>query len=265
MKRSISIIQRIILLAFVSYFSFTSCVPQKKMLLLKNMEMASENVSIDYQNERSLDYKIKPGDNLFIRAFNMIDEKNVLNGDRSTYLTTDAAIYLNSYTVNKDGYIDFPLTGLVEVKNLTVEQAKNKLQESLSVFVKETAVMVKLSNFDLTILGEVTRPGKYKVYQSEINILEALSLAGNLSNFAKTSNVKVVRRTDNGSEIVTLDVGNADILSSPYYYLKPNDIVYVEPMKIKQWGFTTFPYSTVMSLVSLAVTVLTYNAIYNKH
>ena len=264
MKRSISIIQRIILLAFVSYFSFTSCVPQKKMLLLKNMEMASENVSIDYQNERSLDYKIKPGDNLFIRAFNMIDEKNVLNGDRSTYLTTDAAIYLNSYTVNKDGYIDFPLTGLVEVKNLTVEQAKNKLQESLSVFVKETAVMVKLSNFDLTILGEVTRPGKYKVYQSEINILEALSLAGNLSNFAKTSNVKVVRRTDNGSEIVTLDVGNADILSSPYYYLKPNDIVYVEPMKIKQWGFTTFPYSTVMSLVSLAVTVLTYNAIYNK-
>lgn len=264
MKRSISIIQRIILLAFVSYFSFTSCVPQKKMLLLKNMEMASENVSIDYQNERSLDYKIKPGDNLFIRAFNMIDEKNVLNGDRSTYLTTDAAIYLNSYTVNKDGYIDFPLTGLVEVKNLTVEQAKNKLQESLSVFVKETAVMVKLSNFDLTILGEVTRPGKYKVYQSEINILEALSLAGNLSNFAKTSNVKVVRRTDNGSEIVTLDVGNADILSSPYYYLKPNDIVYVEPMKIKQWGFTTFPYSTVMSLVSLAVTVLTYNAIYNN-
>ena len=257
-------IQKLILLAFIGYFSFTSCVPQKKMLLLKNMEMASENVSINYQNERSLDYKIKPGDNLFIRAFNMIDEKNVLNGDRSNYLTTDAAIYLNSYTVNQDGYIDFPLTGLVEVKNLTVEQAKNKLQESLSIFVKETAVMVKLSNFDLTILGEVSRPGKYKVYQSEINILEALSLAGNLSNFAKTSSVKVVRRTDNGSEIVTVDVGSADILSSPYYFLKPNDIVYVEPMKIKQWGFTTFPYSTVMSLVSLAVTVLTYAAIYRK-
>ena len=257
-------IQKLILLAFIGYFSFTSCVPQKKMLLLKNMEMASKNVSINYQNERSLDYKIKPGDNLFIRAFNMIDEKNVLNGDRSNYLTTDAAIYLNSYTVNQDGYIDFPLTGLVEVKNLTVEQAKNKLQESLSIFVKETAVMVKLSNFDLTILGEVSRPGKYKVYQSEINILEALSLAGNLSNFAKTSSVKVVRRTDNGSEIVTVDVGSADILSSPYYFLKPNDIVYVEPMKIKQWGFTTFPYSTVMSLVSLAVTVLTYDAIYRK-
>ena len=85
-----------------------------------------------------------------------------------------------------------------------------------------------------------------------------------MSNFAKTSSVKVVRRTDNGSEIVTLDVGSADILASPYYYLKPNDIVYVEPMKIKQWGFTAFPYSTVMSIVSLGVTVLTYFALYKK-
>ena len=263
MKHS-SLIQKIFLLAVVGYFSFTSCVPQKKMLLLKDMEMATETTSVEYQNERSLDYKIKPGDNLFIRAFNMIDEKNVLGGDRSNYLTTDAAIYLNSYTVNKDGYIDFPLTGLVEVKDLTVEQTKNKLEEAPALFVKETAVMVKLSNFDLTILGEVSRPGKYKVYQSEISILEALSLAGNLSNFAKTSNVKLVRRTPNGSEIVTLDVGSADILSSPYYFLKPNDIVYVEPLKIKQWGFTTFPYSTVISLASLAVTVLTYNALYNK-
>lgn len=263
MKHSISI-KTFLLLAIVGYFSFTSCVPQKKMLLLKNMEMANETTSIEYQNERSLEYKIKPGDNLFIRAFNMIDEKNVLSGDRSNYLTSDAAIYLSSYTVNKDGCIDFPLTGLVEVKNLTVEQAKKKMETELAKYVKETAVMLKLSNFDLTILGEVSRPGKYKIYQSEISILEALSLAGNMSNFAKTSSVKVVRRTDNGSEIVTLDVGSADILASPYYYLKPNDIVYVEPMKIKQWGFTTFPYSTVMSIVSLGVTVLTYFALYQK-
>ena len=145
----------------------------------------------------------------------------------------------------------------MEVKNLTVEEAKEKLQLELSQYVKETALMVKLSNFDLTVLGEVNRPGKYKVYQSEISILEALALAGNLSNFAKTESVKLVRRTDNGSEIVTLNVGDANILSSPYYYLKPNDIVYVEPLKIKQWGFTSFPYSTVLSIASLGVTLFT--------
>jgi len=80
-------------------------------------------------------------------------------------------------------------------------------------------------------------------------------LAGNVTNFAKNNEVKIVRQTDNGSQIVSVDMGAADILSSPYYYLKPNDIIYVEPLKIKQWGFTTFPYSTVLSVVSLAVTL----------
>ena len=252
---------KISLCLIIGALVFSSCVPQKKMLLLKDMVMASEDASIEYQNERTLDYKIQPGDNLYIRATSIIDEKTsvVLNGGdtRSNYMSSDASIYLNSYTVNKDGFIDYPLTGMVEVKNLTVEQAKDRLQEELSKYVKETALMVKLSNFDLTILGEVTRPGKYKIYQSEIGILEALALAGNVTNFAKTESVKLVRRTDNGSEIITLNIGTADILSSPYYYLKPNDILYIEPLKFKQWGFTSFPYSTVLSVLSLGVTMVT--------
>ncbi|MBO7629777.1 MAG: polysaccharide biosynthesis/export family protein, partial [Bacteroidales bacterium] len=200
-------IRKISLIAIIGAMVLSSCVPQKKMLLLKDMEMINENTSIEYQNERTLDYKIQPGDNLFIRATSIIDEKTsvVLNGGetRGNYLSSDASIYLNSYTVNKEGYIDYPLTGLVEVKNLTVEEAKEKLQNVLSKYVKETALMVKLSNFDLTIIGEVQKPGKYRVYQSEINLFEALSPAGNLSRFAKTSNVKLIRRTDNGSEIIT--------------------------------------------------------------
>lgn len=257
MKRFFNI-RTIFLLAIIGVLAFSSCVPQKKMLLLKEMEMANENTSIEYQNERTLDYKIQPGDNLYIRATSTISEgvSAMLNGDtRSSYSTTDASIYLNSYTVNKDGYIDYPLAGRVKVKNLTVEQAKETLEKELSKYIKEVALMVKLASFDLTIIGEVVRPGKYKVYQSEIGLLEALALAGNTTNFAKTESVKLVRRTENGSEIITLDIGNADILSSPYYYLKPNDIIYIEPLKLKQWGFTTFPYSTVLSIISLSITI----------
>ena len=256
------IINRIGLFAIAGVLALSSCIPQKKMLLLKEMEMANATTSIEYQNERSLDYRIQPGDNLYIKAINIIDEKSsmVLNGgegNRGNYLSSDASIYLNSYTVNKEGYIAYPLTGLVEVKNLTVEQVKERLQDSLSKFVKGTELMVKLSNFDLTIIGEVAKPGKYRVYQSEIGLLEALALAGNVTNFAKTESVKIVRRTDNGSEIVTVNAGKADILASPYYYLKPNDIVYVEPLKFKQWGFTSFPYSTVISIISMGVTLVT--------
>ena len=150
-----------------------------------------------------------------------------------------------------------PLTGKIELKNLTVNQAKEKMQNEVNKFMTQTTLIVKLSNFNLSILGEVNKPGMYKVYQSQINLLEAIAMAGNMTNFAKNEEVKIVRQTDNGSEIVTVDLGSADILSSPYYYLKPNDIVYVEPLKMKQWGFTAFPYSTVLSVVSVALTTVT--------
>ena len=249
---------RLSLIAVIGALAFSSCVSQKKVLLLKELQMAEQNKSIEYRNERSLNYKIQPGDNLYIKAINIIDERNsnVLNGESSRYsMGSDASIYLNSYTVNEQGYLDYPLTGLVQVKNLTVEQVKDKLQTELSKFIKETALIVKLSNFDLTIIGEVAKPGKYKVYQTEISLLEAVAMAGNFANFSKTSNVKIVRRTNNGSEVIKVDLGKADILSSPYYYLKPNDIVYVEPLKIKRWGFSTFPYSTVLSILSLGATI----------
>lgn len=254
------------MLALLMAMLFASCVPQKKMLYLKNAEMATENISINYINERSVDYKLQPGDNLYIRFINTIDERSAasLTGElsyRSSQLTGDASIYLQSYTLDEEGFIELPLTGKVDVKNLTVEQAKNKLQTELDKYVNQTMIIVKLSNFNLTVLGEVARPGMYKVYQTQINLFEAVSLAGNMTNFAKNNEVKIIRQTDNGSEIITVDMGDANILSSPYYYLKPNDIVYVEPLKIKQWGFTTFPYSTVFSIVSLAATIYFYIAV----
>lgn len=250
--------------------AMASCVPQKKMLFLKDAQMAAENISKEYVNDRTVTYKLQPGDNLYIRAINIVDERNAaaINGElttRTTQLSTDASIYLQSYTVDEEGFIEMPLVGKVEVKNLTVEEATNKLQQEMDKYVNQTMLIVKLSNFNLTMLGEVARPGMYKVYQSQINLFEAISMAGNVTQFAKNNEVKIIRQTDNGSEIVSVDLGRADILSSPYYYLKPNDIIYVEPLKIKQWGFTTFPYSTVLSVLSLAATLyLTIRTSTNK-
>lgn len=236
---------------------FASCVPQKKMLYLKEAEMAAENLSKEYVNDRSINYKLQPGDNLYIHVINTIDERSAasINGDVRGYLSSDANIYLQTTTIDKDGCVEMPLVGKIEVKNLTVDEAKDRLQMAINTYINGSMLVVKLASFNLTLLGEVSRPGMYKVYQSQINLFEAVSLAGNMTNFAKKSEVKIIRQTDNGSEIITVDMGKADILSSPYYYLKPNDIVYVEPLKIKQWGFTTFPYSTVFSIVTLGVTL----------
>lgn len=256
LKNSLKLGMVALLLAMLS----ASCVPYKKMLYLKDAQMVAENQSANYVNERNVDYKLQPGDNLYIRFINTIDERSAaaLAGENSgrTYSTTsDASIYLHSYTLDEEGCIELPLTGKIELKNLTVDGAKEKMQTEINKFFNQTTLIVKLSNFNLTVLGEVSKPGMYKVYQSQINLFEAVSMAGNMTNFAKKNEVKIIRQTDTGSEIHIVDMGQADILSSPYYYLKPNDIVYVEPLKIKQWGFTTFPYSTVLSIVTLAITL----------
>jgi len=248
---------RIGMIAVLLAVIFASCVPQKKMLYLKEAEMAAENLSKEYVNDRSINYKLQPGDNLYIHVINTIDERSAasINGDVRGYLSSDANIYLQTTTIDEDGCVEMPLVGKIEVKNLTVDEAKDRLQMAINTYINGSMLVVKLASFNLTLLGEVSRPGMYKVYQSQINLFEAVSLAGNMTNFAKKSEVKIIRQTDNGSEIITVDMGKADILSSPYYYLKPNDIVYVEPLKIKQWGFTTFPYSTVFSIVTLGVTL----------
>ena len=255
--RNMSNITKLGLTALLMAVLFASCVPQKKMLYLKEAQMAAENQSINYVNERSVNYRLQPGDNLYIRFINTLDERStvLLNGDASRTLSSDASIYLSSYTIDEEGFIEMPLIGKIELQNLTVDEAKDRLQTELDKYINQTTIIVKLSNFNLTVLGEVNRPGMYKIYQSQINLFEAISLAGNMTQFAKNDQVKIIRQTDNGSEILTVDMGSADILASPYYYLKPNDIIYVEPLRIKQWGFTTFPYSTVLSVLSLAITL----------
>jgi polysaccharide export outer membrane protein len=256
MMKNMNKITKLGLAALLMAMLFASCVPQKKMLYLKEAQMLSENQSINYVNERSIDYKLQPGDNLYIRFVNIVDQGGTssLNGEFSRTTSSDASIYLQSYTIDEEGFIELPLIGKMEVRNLTVDEAKALLQTELDKYINQTTIIVKLSNFNLTVLGEVNHPGMFKVYQSQINLFEAVALAGNMTNFAKNSEVKIIRQTDNGSEIITVDMGSADILSSPYYYLKPNDIVYVEPLKIKQWGFTAFPYATVFSIISLLVT-----------
>ena len=255
--KNMSKLTKLGLAALLMAVLFASCVPQKKMLYLKEAQMAAENQSINYVNERSVNYRLQPGDNLYIRFINTVDERtaSALTGDYSRTSSSDASIYLQSYTLDEEGRIELPLVGKIDLLNLTVDEAKERLQTALDKYINQTTIIVKLSNFNLTVLGEVNRPGMYKVYQSQINLFEAISLAGNMTNFANKENVKIIRQTDNGSEILTVDMGVADILASPYYYLKPNDIIYVEPLKIKQWGFTTFPYSTVFSIVTLGVTL----------
>lgn len=271
MKRIALILSAIAIMAITM---FTSCVPQKKILYLQNETMLNDSVfmSIEYENERNFNYKVQPGDNLYIRIASL-DEKFAAYfnfsqtgtlSSNSQYTSGNPAIYLNGYAVGDDGNISLPFVGDVLVKDLTVEEIQVKVQNIMNEYLRETVVYVKLGLFNLTILGEVARPGQYQIYQSDINIFQAIALAGNATDFANKSNIKIIHQTPKGSQIVRVNINDADILSSPDYYLKPNDIIYVEPLKMKQFGFTTIPYGTIISAISLLITCFTFVAVYLK-
>lgn len=253
----------------------TSCVSQKKILYLQKEQMSDSVASIEYQNKRSFDYKVQPGDALYIRVASM--DKNFAeffnsggNNSMSGYSGSsgnssgNAAIYLNGFNVSDEGTIDFPYGGKIYVKDLTIDEIQQKIQNIIGEYQKETIVYVKLGLFNLTILGEVSRPGQYQVYQSDINLFQALAMAGNATDFGNKKNVKIIHQTTEGSQIVRVNMNDADILANPNYYLKPNDIIYVEPLKIKRYGFTSVPYSTIFSAASLLITVLTFMMTINR-
>ena len=265
MKR---LFKSVLFVAVVMTMVMTSCVSQKKILYLQNEQMNDSVASIEYQNKRSFDYKVQPGDNLYIRVssmdknfsefFNMGNSGNMASGGNTQTTSGNATIYLNGFNVSDEGTIDFPYAGKIYVKDLTIDEIQQKIQTIIGEYQKETIVYVKLGLFNLTILGEVLRPGQYQVYQSDINLFQALAMAGNATDFANKKNVKIIHQTTEGSQIVRVNMNNAEILEDPQYYLKPNDIIYVEPLGIKRYGFTTMPYSTIFSAASLLVTVLTF-------
>ncbi len=241
--KKINLIFPIILVIILS-----SCVSQKRMIYLQNKQ---ESISkTEFINERKEDYKVQAGDNLYINITS-IDEKTTAIFNKATSGNmSDISAYLNSYTIGDDGTIDFPLTGKIYIHNLTIEEVKAEIQKVMNEYIKETIIIVKLLNFNITMLGEVNGPGQYKVYQDKINLFEAVAMASDLTDFANRNKVKLIRQTKQGSIIHTLDLTDQNILESDFYYLMPNDIIYVEALKGKQFAFTDFPYGLLFSTIT---------------
>ncbi len=247
-----------LLFASVLMILLSGCVSQKKIRYLQQAD--EKDTILMWQLKKQAEYRVRPNDNLYVSIKSLSEKANEIFNQQmgATEMTSDASIYLNSYTVNQEGYIDFPVIGKVNVQDLTVEQIKDKLQLLVSDYLKETIVIVKLVNFNVTMLGEVQKPGEYKVYQDKITIFEGIAMAGDFTDFANRKQVALIRVTEAGSEIHYLDLNSVTILSSPYYYLRPNDVLYAAPLPVKQWGGATFPYGTVFAAISTIILLLTF-------
>lgn len=262
MKNARTLNSRFLLFYISLAVFFASCVPQKKIRYFQNLQ--EQDTTSVFSNKQAADYKIQVKDNLYIRVYSL-DEKaflffNKQSGTNSyNDYANDASIYLNSYDVNADGNINFPIIGQVHVKDLTVGQVKTMLEEKIAEYLKETIVVVKMVNFRVTLVGEVMRPGEFTIYKDNLNIFEAISLAGDMTEFANRQRVALIRQVKGGSQVYYIDMTSAKILSSPFYYIQPNDIIYVAPLGYKRWGLgSTFPWALAISSISMALLLISY-------
>lgn len=142
---------------------------------------------------------------------------------------------LLDYLVDNKGYIDFPVLGKIEVMGLTTRECEALIRDKLQAHLSEVPnVTVRVANFKISVLGEVNKPGTYPVEDEQINIFQALALAGDMTLLSVRDDVQLLRTDADGNKrIIHLDLTRADVTESPYYYLRQNDVVYVKPTKAR--------------------------------
>ncbi len=166
---------------------------------------------------------------------------------------------MNGYIIGPDGKIKVPLIGEIIVAGLTTQEVETQLEEKLQEkYLTNVTVVARLSSNVVSVLGEVSRPGRFPIYQDKVSVLEALAMSGDLDEFANRKNIKLIRQQGEQLEVVLLDITSKRFFESPFYYLKPNDIIYVEPLKAK-FGRANLPLlGTIFSGVSTTLLILNF-------
>jgi len=188
-------------------------------------------------------YRIRPNDQLYISVLGDNKENtDFLNIGTTTGVGGGFGMDMLTYLVDEHGNISYPQIGEVHVEGLTLLEVKDLLQKEVDRFVVHTSVIVKLANRTFTILGDVNGGGLMDMPKNQYTIFEALGAAGGISDYGNRQNVKLIRETPQGTRIVNIDLTDDSLLSSEYYYILPNDVIYVEPNKFRTYQVRTLPW-----------------------
>lgn len=247
---------------FSVFILIVSCKPKQNMVYMNH---DSANMDEEIKQAKFKGLQIQESDVLLIlvsaldenavRPFNL----NTVNRFNSESLNSPQNIQPSEYMVNSDGYINFPTLGDIYCKGMTQQQLKQDLESRLKRYLTDPLVTITLKNFNVSVLGEVKNPGQKESSSQKLNVFQALSLAGDMTDYGDRTNLKLIRTTEGGSDIVySLDLSRSDIVNSPFYYLKQNDVLYVQPDKNKQVLANTNPNRALtFQIIGAALGVLT--------
>lgn len=263
--------KRIYILILLFLLVLTGCRSYKKVPYLQELREPS-----GYQQMSLYDARILPKDllNIIVSApeepelaapFNLSVGVPYTDGTitgTSRYLYSQPV--LQQYLVDNEGNIDFPVIGTIRLSGLTKGEAEQLIKDKLKkLFRTPIIVTVRMLNYKISVIGEVANPGVFTIKDEKVSIFEALAMAGDLTIYGMRDNVKLIREDDQGQrEVFLINLNDLNIISSPYYYLQQNDVLYVTPNKTKSRNAdvsstTTVWFSIISSLLSMAGLVIT--------
>lgn len=261
MKKTRSYIIPLVIMIII--FSLMSCASKKKLYYFQGSETTLNEV---YKYTPTL----KPDDLLVITISALDLESTLPFNQQNPYNSTTSSSEnmtstnprLKTYLIDENGEIDFPVLGKLKLGGLTRSQAMDFMREKLRVYIKEPSVNIHISNFRITVLGEVSKPGTYTLSNEKITILEALGLAGDLTIYGKRKDIIVIRDMNGNKTFTHVDLTTNEIFRSPVYYLSQNDVIYVHPNGAK---INSSAYSATNSVfISLAGIILSVISIITR-
>ncbi|MCB9294252.1 MAG: polysaccharide biosynthesis/export family protein [Lewinellaceae bacterium] len=243
----------------------SSCVSHQELINFNAAQLPYDSpedilnaMELKIQPEDLLRITVHSFDPLAAAPFNLEAEgqNNMMMGNQMGQGGANSLELFMGYFVDQEGFIDFPVLGRIEVAGLTLEQAKFKIYELLRPYLKDAVVNMRFLNFKVTVLGEVNAPGTVRLTNKRVTLLEAIGMAGDLSDYANRTNVLVIREREGSRQYARLDLQSAEIFTSPYFYLQQNDVVYVEPIRARV-ATVADPAQRIISYASAGLSVIT--------
>jgi len=245
-----------LLVPLIVILTITSCVTNRRTVYTQKRDVGIDELSYfsPALRENGL---IKPGDELYLRVSSFDEETNFFSQSRDDIIgRTD--VTLISYTVNESGDLRLPYIGTIKVANLTLDEAADTIKQALDGYLNVPSVVLKFVNKHITVLGEVTRPGRYPFADVSLSIFQALGLAGDITYYGNRNNVMLIREENKVITRNYIDLTDESLFGSYFYYVKPNDVLYVEPLKRRRWGFQDFPFELILSSITTFLLILNY-------
>lgn len=240
---------------------FTSCIPTKDLTYFqgepknKNTVHQLQNKPYNLQVNDIIDIQIKATNETLVALFKAVETS-------SSSIVTPEKLYFSSYSVDKSGFIRIPYLGEINVLGYTEKEVRLKIETELSKMFKnmdDLFVTVKLAGIRYTVIGEVEKPGTAILYQNQVNIIEAIANAGDITLTGNRRSIKIIRNNVDGIKKFSIDLTNFDFMNSEAYFVQPNDIIYIEPLKEKSWGTGDTgakTFSTIVAALSLVTTTI---------